>query len=134
MSESLLDLLVEEELGSVVFVMDYLLLDFSAARFTAYVWPVVTIGEQTTHFGTGGYRDALCSFIGHEVTSANASPTTGLAIRFSTGQIVTKPALVDLEGPEIAMLMVLSDSFRDEAWQVWRPGEGVFEAIRGDEP
>ena len=35
MVESILKELVEEELGSVVFVMDYLQLDFSAARFTA---------------------------------------------------------------------------------------------------
>jgi hypothetical protein len=34
-SNSLLEALVEEELGSVVFVMDYVQLDFRAARFTA---------------------------------------------------------------------------------------------------
>jgi len=32
----------------------------------------------------------------------------------------------DLGGPEIAQLQVHQDSFRDEAWVVWRPGEGIF--------
>jgi hypothetical protein len=43
---SMLAALVEQELGSVVFVMDYLQLDFSAARFTAYAWPT-TLGDNT---------------------------------------------------------------------------------------
>lgn len=49
--ESPLKALVEEQLGSVVFVMDYIQLDFSSARITAYVWPTVTLGDATLHFG-----------------------------------------------------------------------------------
>lgn len=56
---SVLEALVDEELGSVVFVMDYVQLDFSAARFSAYVWPTVTIGDATFQSGDPGYRDAL---------------------------------------------------------------------------
>lgn len=126
MSDYILDALVEEELGSVVFVMDYLQLDFSHARFTAYVWPLVTIGAETLHFGDRGYRDALCAFITHEVVSTDESPEVGLVIRFGLGEIVTNPASTDLGGPEIAQLQVHQDSFRDEAWEVWRPGEGIF--------
>jgi hypothetical protein len=125
-SESLLDALVEEELGSVVFVMDYLQLDFSAARFTAYVWPTVTIADATLQFGDRGYRDALCAFITHEVLSTSESPEVGLVIRFGLGEIVTNPGPTDLGGPEIAQLQVHQDSFRAEAWDVWRPGEGIF--------
>ena len=126
MSDSLLTALVEEELGSVVFVMDYVQLDFSAARFTAYVWPTVTIGDATLRFGEGGYRDAPCAFITHEVLSTEESPEVGLVIRFGLGEIVTNPEPTDLDGPEIAMLDVHQDSFRDAAWEVWRPGEHVF--------
>jgi len=125
-STSLLEALVEEELGSVVFVMDYVQLDFSAARFTAYVWPTVTIGEATLQFGDRGYRDALCAFITHEVISTEESPESGLVIRFGLGEIVTNPAPADLGGPEIAQLQVHEDSFRDAAWAVWRPGEDIF--------
>jgi hypothetical protein len=55
--DSLLDALVEEQLRSVVFVMDYLQLDFGNARFNAYVWPTVTIGEVTRQFAAG--KEAL---------------------------------------------------------------------------
>lgn len=129
MSGSLLEALVEEELGSVVFVMDYVQLDFSAARFSAYVWPTVTIGDATMHFGDRGYRDALCAFITHEVLSTGESPEVGLVIRFGLGEIVTNPVPTDLSGPEIAQLQLHQDSFRDEAWTVWRPGEGVFAGL-----
>jgi hypothetical protein len=127
-SDSLLTALVEEELGSVVFVMDYVQLDFSAARLTAYVWPTVTIGDASLRFGDRGYRDALCAFITHEVLSTEESTELGLVIRFGLGEIVTNPEPTDLGGPEIAMLQVHADSFRPEAWEVWRPGEGVFAA------
>ena len=126
MSQSLLEALVEEELGSVVFVMDYLQLHVSAARFTAYVWRMVTIGDATLRFGDRGYRDALCAFITHEVLSVEESSESGLVIRFGLGEIVTNPAATDLSGAEIAMLNVHEDSFRDAAWEIWRPGDPIF--------
>lgn len=106
--------------------MDYVQLDFSSARFSAYVWPTVTVGDATLHFGDRDYRAALCAFITHEVLSTEESPEMGLAIRFGLGEIVTNPLPGDLGGPEIAMLQVHEDSFRDKAWEVWRPGEGIF--------
>lgn len=125
-SDSPLEALVEEQLGSVVFVMDYLQLDFGDARFTAYIWPVVTIGDAALHFGEPGYRDGLCSLIAHEVTSAEESTEEGLVIRFGLGEISTNPAAEDLRAPEIAQLQLHEGPFRDAAWTVWRPGEGVF--------
>jgi hypothetical protein len=125
-AESLLEELVEEELGSVVFVTDYLQLDFSGARFTAYVWPTVTIGDVVRHFGDPGYRDALCAFITHEVIETEESSQAGLAIRFGLADVIIDPEPTDLSGPEIAMLQVHADSFRDASWAVWRPGEHVF--------
>lgn len=126
MDESLLEGLVEKQLGSVVFVMDYLQLDFSHALFTVYVWPVVTIDDRRLHFGDPGYRDALCAFITHEVTAVEASPEAGLVIRFGLGEIVTNPEPTDPDGPEIAQLQLRGDSIRDEAWMVWRLGEDIF--------
>ena len=118
MSDSLMEALVEEQLGSVVFVMDYLQLAFGNARFTAYVWPTVTIGDASLQFGEPGYCDAVCAFITHEVTSAEGSPKTGLVIRFGLGEIVTNPAPTDLSGPEIAQLQIHAGPFRDAAWTV----------------
>lgn len=126
MSESLLRELVEEQLGSVVFVMDYLQLDFGDARFTAYVWPTVIMGDSALRFGDAGYRDALCAFITHEVTSTEESAEAGLAIRFDVGEIITNPEPADLRGPEFAQLQLHEGPFRDAAWTIWRPGEGTF--------
>ena len=126
MTDSLLAALVSEELGSVVFVNGHVQLDFGNARFTAYVWPKVTVGGVTRDFGDQGYRDALCALITHEVTSTEESPEAGLVIRFGLGEVVTNPEPQDLAGPEIAMLQVHEDAFRDYSLAVWRPGEDVF--------
>ena len=101
MDKSLLKALVEEQLGSVVFVMDYVQLDFSVARFRAYVWPTVNIGDAILHFGE-------------------------LVIRFGLGQIVTNPEPTHLVGAEIAQLQVHEGPFKDASLTVWRPGEDVF--------
>ena len=90
-TDSLLRELVDNELASVVFVMDYLQLDFGEARFTCYVWPTVAIGDVALQYGDPGYRDALCAFIAHKVTSTEESSEAGLAIRFDLGEIVTNP-------------------------------------------
>jgi hypothetical protein len=127
-TDSLLRELVDNELASVVFVMDYLQLDFGAARFTAYVWPTVAIGDVALQYGDPGYRDALCAFIAHKVSSTEESTEVGLAIRFGLGEIVTNPEPADLTGPEIALLQLHKGPLRDAALDVWRPGEGVFVA------
>lgn len=126
MTDSLLEALVEEELGSIVFVMDYLQLDFGNARLSVYVWPTVSIGDVSRGFGDPGYRDALCALIAHEVVETEESPEAGLVIRFGLGEVVIKPEPTDLSGPEIAMLQVHENSYRDASWMVWRPGEDVF--------
>jgi hypothetical protein len=124
--ESLLDALVEERLQSVAFSRGDLQLVFGDARFTAYVWPTVTIGDATLQLGDRGYRDALCAFIEHEVTAAEESPERGLVIHFELGEIVANPEPTDLDGPEIAQLRVYDPLEQTTRWMVWRPGEDNF--------
>jgi hypothetical protein len=125
-TDSLLMELVGDSLASVVFVMDYVQLDFNGSRFTGFVWPTVTIGATELHFGDEGYRDALCAFITHEVTSAAESADVGLAIHFALGSIVTNPERGEVRGPEIAMLSIYDPMYDTKRWDVWRPGEGPF--------
>ncbi|MFI7650288.1 hypothetical protein ACIBTZ_30035 [Micromonospora sp. NPDC049460] len=127
MTEFRLDVLVEEQLESVVFVRDYLQLDFGDARFTAYVWPAVTVGNTVLEFGEPGYRDALCAFISQEVTAVSESPECGLVIRFASGEIVTNPKPSDLDGPEIAQFEVYDPVC--PLLGVWRPGEDIFAGL-----
>jgi hypothetical protein len=126
MAESLLNKLVGESLASVVFVMDYVQFDFNGSRLTAYVWPTVTIGTTELGLGDRGYRDALCAFITHEVTSTEESVEAGLAIHFALGSIVTNPEPGELSGPEIAMLNIYDAMHQTTEWNVWRPGEDTF--------
>lgn len=121
-----MEALVEEQLDAVVFVADHLQLDFGNARFSAYVWPTVTIGHLRRGFGDPGYRDALCALISHEVVAIEESAEAGLVIRFGLGEVVTNPEPTELDGPEIAMLKVHEGPFRDADWMVWRPGEDIF--------
>ena len=126
MPESLLAELVEETLSSVVFVMDYVQLDFNGSRFTAFVWPVATIGNESLNFGDRGYRDAICAFITHEVISTEETAEVGLVINFGLGSIVTNPEPHELTGPEIAMLNIYDPMHQTTRLDVWRPGEDVF--------
>ena len=126
MTDSVLHSLVGEELGSVVFVRDYLQLDFENARLSAYVWPTVSFGHVSREFGDLGYRDALCALITSDVIETEESSEAGLVIRFQLGEVVINPEPADLSGPEIAVLQVHADAFREASWIVWRPGEDVF--------
>jgi hypothetical protein len=127
--ESLLSKVVGERLAAVVFVGDYLQLDFNDARFTAYAWPHVRIGASTWAFGDRGYRDSLCAFISHEVVEAEESSAVGLLFRFGLGDVVTNPELTELSGPEIAMLSVYDPMWQTTELEVWRPGEDTFAGL-----
>jgi hypothetical protein len=123
-SDSLLHALIGEDLASVVFVRDYLQLDFDGPRLSLYVWPQVTFGSTIRVMGDPGYRDALCDLIGHPVVQARESAATGLVLYFDAGAVTIKPTLTEVVGPEIAMLGGFTDRVD---WMVWRPGEAPFD-------
>lgn len=62
--------ILRQPLSAVVFVEDYLQLDFSGHRLTFNIWPTVSTPSGSFTFTTPGYRDALCSLISKEVSSA----------------------------------------------------------------
>ncbi|MCP2342142.1 hypothetical protein [Actinomadura rupiterrae] len=124
MTDSLLVALVGHELGSVIFVRDYLQLDFDGPRLTLLVWPRVTVDAQARGLGDHGYRDSLCSLIGHPVRAVEEGSDTGIAVRFESGSIVANPEPDELESCEIAMLSGFSDRTGS---MVWRHGEFPFD-------
>jgi hypothetical protein len=123
MTEPLVARLVGETLSSVIFVGDYCQLDFNGPRLTAYVWPTIVTETTARSFGDSGYRDLLCSFIGHDVEAAHDRPAVGIVLEFAIGSIVINPEPSELSGTEIAMLGEFVD---DPSWNVWRPGEDTF--------
>jgi hypothetical protein len=124
--ETVLGKLVAEKLASVIFVRDYVQLDFDDARLTAYVWPTVTTGTSTVSLADAGYRDALCSFIGHEVLATTEAAEVGLVVEFDSGSIVINPEPTELRGPEIAQLSAYDPMWQTSTLAIWRPGEDPF--------
>ncbi|WP_040807634.1 hypothetical protein [Nocardia concava] len=120
--DSLLGRLIGLELASVVFVRDYLQLDFDGPRLTCYVWPTIEADGITRSLGDSGYRDSLCALISQTVVSTEEAVGAGLVLGFAIGTLSIHPTPEELEGPEIAMLA----GFPDRAWDLWRPGEDTF--------
>ena len=64
--------LLEQQLSAVVFVQDYLQLDFDGHRLTFNIWPIVSTPNGEFSFSSPGYRDALCSLISKTVSAVSS--------------------------------------------------------------
>lgn len=124
MGDSLLGELVGEELGSVVFVRDYVQFDFDGPRLTLLVWPSLVAEGEAIVMGEPGYRDALCGLIDQKVVATAENRDQGLGVDFGSAGLVIKPDLAEVVGPEIATLSGITDQ---PVWEVWRPGEFPFD-------
>lgn len=80
--EELLRPLIGEQLSAVVFVQDYVQLQFDGPYLTAITLPVVTVGINRFSQTTPGYRDALCERIAHTVRSAIVSKGFEIQVKF----------------------------------------------------
>ena len=99
-----LDDLIGRTLSAVVFVQDYLQLQFDGSVLTLLVWPVVTTDATEKAFHSPGYRDLLCERIGESVTDAQAVSEQALSIRLSDGSSITASLVPeDHTGPEAAI-------------------------------
>lgn len=99
-----LDDLIGRVLSAVVFVQDYLQLQFDGAVLTLLVWPVVAAGATERTFDSPGYRDLLCARIGTTVTDAKAVEDDALSIALSdSSSIVASLAPGSYSGPEAAI-------------------------------
>lgn len=126
MERSLLADLIGEELGSVVFVRDYVQLVFDGPYLSLYVWPVVTNADgETFRFGAEGYRDALCAFIGRTPSSVVIDRERGIELVFASARLIINPQPEELWGPgEIAML----GGFTGRTdWDLWRADTFPFD-------
>lgn len=53
----------------------------------------------------------------------------GLLFRLGLGEVVTNPELIELSGPEIAMLSVYDPMWQTTELAVWRPGEDTLAGL-----
>jgi hypothetical protein len=78
--------LVGETLTDICFVMDYLQFGFSGSKLNSYSCPHSNSAVGIIVFPKKGARDALCSFIGHNVTIIEVTEEA-LTLRFDMGTI-----------------------------------------------
>ncbi len=97
-----LESLSGEQLSAVEFVGDYLQLRFGDPLLTLYVWPDVADADGiSVGFGQPGYRDALCSAIGENVTEAEFNEGRSLTVEFENGTVFALSLRdEDLDTPE----------------------------------
>ncbi len=79
--------IIGEELTSVEFVQDYLVLDFDGPRVTFYAWPQVLLEDVSFAFGEPRYRDYLCAQIGVCVVQAQLEEGASITIEFENGVV-----------------------------------------------
>ena len=97
------DTLPGEHLTSVEFIEDFLQLHFGEALLILFVWPDVADADAiSVAFGQPGYRDALCSTIGENVTEASLDEGRSLTIEFENGTVFALSLRAeDLDTPEV---------------------------------
>jgi len=99
--------LVGKRLSAVVFVQDYLQLQFDGDMLTVLAWPSIIHGQTELRVGEAGYRDVLCERITTAVTSVEFVPEKLLGIVFSDGATIVVPIdLENHEGPEVVIYTV----------------------------
>jgi len=111
-TKTTLDVLVQQQMGAVIFVQDYLQLDFDGYRLTLNVWPKVLLPVNTFGFNDSGYRDALCSLISKKIIAVSELATE-IVLAFDEGQIS-----VDLS-EDIGIEHMIFENTLTNAWSWW---------------
>lgn len=102
------------QLGAVVFVQDYLQLQFDGTLLTLTTWPVVH-REKEFKYGDARYRDVLCDCIARVVEIADVIARDRLRIVFRDGsKLVISLKDADRVDPEAVRI-----DQQDGQWSVW---------------
>jgi hypothetical protein len=112
-SKSILTKLFHRQLSAVVFIRDYIQLQFDGPVLSLLVYPSVDIENERFKIGDVEYRNKICQLIGEEVVEVTEDGTNLILLFSGKGKILV--ALKnDMDIPETAVL-------RDEEgnMQVW---------------
>jgi hypothetical protein len=106
--------LIGEQLTAVVFILDYVQLQFSnGSTLTALTWPSVDADGTATLYGMPNYRDALCERIAKTVRAGTVVEGENLRVEFDDDSVISvslKPE--DYSAAEAAVL----DHGADDWW------------------
>ena len=84
-----LNVLAGSHLSAVVFIHDYIQLQFDGPSLTVLTKSSVHMMNQSFEWGKKGYRDALCERIGKLVREASTIPEQEIRIEFEDGSSVS---------------------------------------------
>ncbi|MGA2451664.1 MAG: hypothetical protein ABTD50_23660 [Polyangiaceae bacterium] len=110
-----LDGLLRRQLSAVVFVQDYLQLQFDGPLLTLTNWPVVQCAEGEFRYGDTRYRDALCGRIAKTVASAQVRLNDELRLVF----VDSSKLLVSLRPEDRGDPEVVRYDENAKHWAVW---------------
>jgi hypothetical protein len=111
-----LEPLFGEQLTAVVFVMDYLQLQFSnGTTLTALTWPSVDAGGTVLRHGMPNYRDALCERINKTVCAGIVVEGGMLRVEFADNSVIS--ISLRSEDYEAAEAVVLDHG--PDQWWIW---------------
>jgi hypothetical protein len=80
--------LIGQELSSVEFLADHLVLHFDGPALTFYAFPDVFREEGSYAFGEPEYRNVLCGVLSEDVTAATLEENEAIEIEFESGVIL----------------------------------------------
>lgn len=86
-NKSIIHLITNEKLSAIIFVLDYLQLDFDGKRLSCYIFPEISINCKVFNINDIGYRDSLCKLLARNVTSTSEVKHTGITINFEEDYI-----------------------------------------------
>ena len=112
--------LVGDELAAVIFVRDYIQLQFEGHMFNVNNPLSVEVGGTQLVPGEAGWRDALCARINQVVRAAETLDQQEIRIEFMDGAVFSVSLrLDDFTGPEAAVLFDDTPGPMSR-WTVWR--------------
>ena len=79
---------IGQELSSVEFLQDHLVLHFDGPTLTLYTWPDVFREEGSYAYGEPEYRNVLCGVLSEDVTAATLEENEAIEIEFESGVIL----------------------------------------------
>ena len=79
--------LIDKKLSAVVFVLDYLQIQFDGFILTFLDYPKVEVDKSIYSFGENGYRNKICEFIGKSVSAVNYVEDEIFSLSFDSGKI-----------------------------------------------
>jgi hypothetical protein len=79
---------IGQELSSVEFLQDHLVLHFDGPTLTFYTWPDVFREEGSYAYGEPEYRNVLCGVLSEDVTAATLEESEAIEIEFQSGVIL----------------------------------------------